>query len=56
MWVGTNARRTAPFAQERYDVSGGQLVETQILANSATALGSGWGRQLGPVRRRGGGT
>ena len=40
MWVGTNARLTAPFAQERYDVSGGQLVETQILANSATALGS----------------
>jgi hypothetical protein len=41
MWVTTDARRTAaPFAQDRYDVSNGRLVETQILANSATAVAS----------------
>jgi hypothetical protein len=40
MWVGTNARFTAPFTQVRYSVSGTQLVETQILANSGTAATS----------------
>jgi hypothetical protein len=40
MWVGTDARRTAPFAQDRYSISGAQLAKTQILGNSATALTS----------------
>src|SRR6266576_6162106 len=34
-WVGTNNNATAPFAQDRYVPSGGQLAKVQFLAQSA---------------------
>jgi len=37
-WVVTNANISAPFAQDRYAVSGGQLFRTQFLNQSAGAM------------------
>ncbi len=36
-WVGTDPNTSAPFAQDRYAESGGQITRTQILAQSAGA-------------------
>jgi hypothetical protein len=35
LWVGVNPNVTAPFEQDRYQVNGGSLVSTTILAQSA---------------------
>ena len=34
-WIGTDPNGSAPFAQDRFAPSGGQITRTQILANSA---------------------
>jgi len=36
-WVAVNPNGSAPFAQDRYEVSGGQIVKTTILNQSAGA-------------------